>query len=302
MADALHSHSLKPPKSSEPTIPAIKEAIRQLKRAYPEKPVQAHRWNRHYIAVSLPVRVNRPSRGPVGNIDIRAEEPVLLLLHRRHYPYRGTLACSDRLDFPHAQLPHLGLMDPSLPAVFCLHRGNFDDWMAERTIFHLVKRVRDWLCDAACNRLIPPGDGWEPIRIQSSGGVSIYSASELQQHVQDRLKSTNGKEGFSLLRYKLLPRTADDPLAGSASDAIELVETVARKDANQIVRQVRELNERYDPQQPTDLHLLGMLIWTAEDNICDTYFAEVPTTLPQLIQWGGVLGLRIERALERYQA
>ncbi|MCY3866696.1 MAG: hypothetical protein OXG68_14760 [Chloroflexi bacterium] len=285
MADALYSQPLEPFKPSDSTIPAIKEALRQLKRAYPEKLVKAHRWNRHYIAISLPVRVNRPSRGPVENIDIRAEEPVLLILHRQHYPYRGTLACSDRLDSPRDQLPHLNLMGPSFPACFCLHRGNFDDWMAERSIFHLVKRVRDWLCDAACNRLIPPGDGWEPMRIESSRGASIYSAGELQQYVQERLKSTAGKEGSSLLRYKLLPRAADDPLAGSsASDAIEVIEIVARKDANQVARQVRELNERFDPQQPTDRHLLGMIIWTAEDNICDTYFAEVPATLSQLRQ------------------
>ncbi len=192
-------------------------------------------------------------------------------------------------------------MGSALPAIFCLHRGNFDDWMAERTIFHLVKRVRDWLCDAACNRLIPPGDGWEPIRIESSGGVSIYSASELQQYVQERLKSTNGKEGFSLLRYKLSPHTTDDPLASNARDAIELIETVARKHANRVAKQIRELNQQCDPQQPGDLHLLGMLIWTAEGNICDTYFAEVPTTLPQLLKWGGDLGLPIKRALERYQ-
>ena len=301
MADSLHSQSLDPLKPSDSTIPAIKEAIRKLKQAYPEKPVQAHRWNKHYIAVALPVRVNRPSRGPVGNIDIRAEEPVLLLLHHEHYPYRGTLACSDRLYFPHDRLPHLTLMGPALPAIFCLHRGNFDDWMAERTIFHLVKRVRDWLCDAACNRLIPPGDGWEPIRIESYGGVSIYSASELQQYVQERSKSTNGKEGFSLLRYKLSSRITDDPLAGSASNAIEVVEIVARKDANQVASQVRKLNKRYDTQQPTDRFLLGMLIWTAEDNICDSYFADIPTTLPQLSQWGGNLGLPINRALDRYQ-
>ncbi len=192
-------------------------------------------------------------------------------------------------------------MGPALPATFCLHRGSFDDWMAERTISQLVKRVRDWLCKAARNRLIPPGDGWEPIRIESYGGVSIYSATDLQQFIKKRLKSTNGQEGFSLLRYKLLPRTADDPLAAGMGYAIEWIETVSKRHGNRVAKQIRKSKQRFDPQHPTERQLLGMLIWTAEDNICDTYFADIPATLTQLHHWGGNVGLPIKQALNRYQ-
>lgn len=301
MDNALYTHSMTLIAKEDSIAPAIKEAIAQLIAAYPEQSIQAYFWNEHYIAVPLRLCVNLPSRGPIGDIDIREEEPIILVLHRDYYPYHGTLVYSNRRDFPRHQLPHLNPVDYTQPISFCLHRTSFNDWMADRTIFDLVERVRQWLCDAARNRLIPPGDGWEALRIVDAIGISIYPADKIQNHVQQQWHLTKGKMGFSTLHYKLLPHESHDPLVGKVPYALELVDFVDAQKASRVVKKIREINLQYNPDQPTERHLLGMLMWPDANNICDRYFASIPKQLSDLLQWDSDLGLSIKKALELYQ-
>src|SRR5262249_41158045 len=111
--------------------------------------VRCVRWNKDYVAAAFTIRVDLPSRGAGGGVDIRALEPIMLVFNRRDYPEKAPMARSDRRDFPTAHLPHLNPVGPGQPPWLCLHRGNLDDWFAEHTLEDLVGRVKDWYRDAA---------------------------------------------------------------------------------------------------------------------------------------------------------
>ena len=299
MDDSLFTNELTPIDLDDSTTPAIRAAIEQLRGIYPE--TRIYGWGKHYIAAALTVRVDLPSEGPVNGVDIREEEPVILRLHRDHYPHFGTAAYSNRLDFPRDQFPHLNPVNPSSPVSFCLHRDDLNEWMVERTISELADRVRKWLFDAASNWLIPPGDGWDPIRIVQPIGISVYPADEIQQLMQKQWKRANGGAGFSILRYRLLPHSADDPLADDASYAIDWIEAVSEQKASRATKETRELKRQYSPLLPTERHLLGMLIYAAKNTVCKTYFADIPKTLTHLLHWAADLGLPVGQALKLFQ-
>ena len=298
MDDSLFTNELTPIDLDDSTTPAIRAAIEQVRSAYPE--IRIYDWGQ-YFAVALIVHVRLPFEGPVNDVDIREEEPVILRLHRDRYPHFGTAAFSNRLDFPRDQFPHLNPVNPSSPVSFCLHRDDLNEWMVERTISELIDRVRKWLFDAASNWLIPPGDGWDPIRIIQPTGISVYPAGAIQSLLQKQWKRTHGGAGFSILRYKLLPHSSDDPLADDASYTIEWTEVVSEHKASRVAKEIHKLTQRHDLLQSTDRHLLGMLIHAAKDNICDTYFADIPKTLTQLLQLGSDLELPVAQALELFQ-
>ena len=299
MDDSLYTNGCAPIESDELIPPAIKDAINLLRTAYPE--IQIHNWDKRYIAIALSVRVCLPFEDPVNDVDIREEEPIILLLHRTYYPQYGTRVRSNRRDFPRDQLPHLYLTAASKPVSFCLHPDNLDDWMVERTILDLVVRVRMWLFDAATDALITSGNTWDPIRIERSCGDSVYPAGEIQRLVQKQWKRSHGGEGFSLLRYKLFPHSSADPLADDASYTIKWIKMVSEQDASRTVKEIGKLNEQYNPFSPTERHLLGILVYAATDPACKTYFADIPKTLPHLVQWGADLGLPIDQALKLFQ-
>ena len=103
MDDSLYTNGCALIEPDKLIPPAIKAAIDLLRTAYPE--IQIYRWGKHYIAVALSVRVSLPPGGPVNDVDIREEEPIILLLHRTYYPQYGTRVRSNRRDFPRDQLP-----------------------------------------------------------------------------------------------------------------------------------------------------------------------------------------------------
>lgn len=173
--------------------PTIAAAMAELRRHFSDPSIQALHWNENYVAVPLTVTVRLPSRGPVGGVDIRRREPVVLLLHRKRYPYLAPLAYSDRRDFPKASLPHLNPTKATAPAWFCLHRGNLNTWFAEHGIVDLINRVRGWLRDGARDRLVPARDMFEPTRCHTTLGNLVYDHA-----------------AFLGLGLALLPRTVFD--------------------------------------------------------------------------------------------
>lgn len=299
MDNPFYTDGCAPIEPDELLPPTIKDAINLLRTAYPE--IQIYLWDTHYIAIALAVSVSLPFEGPVNDVEVREEEPIILLLHRDYYPQYGTRVSSNRRDFPRDQLPHLYVTATSRPVTFCLHPESLDEWMVERTILDLVNRVRMWLFDAATDALITSGNTWDPIRIEQPLGVSVYSAGEMQHLIQKQWMRSHGDEGFSILRYKLFPHSSADPLADDASYTIEQIETISEEDASRTKGKIRSINEQYSPLAPSARHLLGMLIYAAKDPTCKIYFADIPKTLPHLVEWGADLGLPIAQALKLFQ-
>jgi hypothetical protein len=287
--------------ATEEVSERIGEALAELNLAFPDQAIQLLRWSDSYVAIPLVVNVELPSRGPVDNLDIREQEPIILLLHQDNYPFKDTWVFSNRLDFPKTQLPHLNPL-PGLPASLCLHRRTLHEWMAEHTILDLVERARGWLRDAARDRLIPPGDNWEATRIETPLGITIYEASDVTNYVQQHWIASRGQAGFTHCLFRLLSNPEDDPLIGEKTYAIELLETIAPKKLSQRLRRSQDINTSYNHRKEGDRLAFGILVWPSSDAVCSTYFAEaeLPKVLEQFLDWADELGLSVRRALQSY--
>jgi hypothetical protein len=278
----------------------IRRAVSELRAAFPES-VGEPLGDEERVVLPLSVGVDLPSRGPVGGVDIRETEPILLVFHRRDYPYQAPAVFSDRSDFPGARLAHLNPVTPGASASFCLHRGNIDDWFAEHTILDLIGRVKDWLRDAAMDRLMRENDRFEPTRLDSTIGYVVYDPPDLENFVRERWRQNGGKAGFALLWHEWL-RDPADPRAGADVGAIRLVHPLSLKLFSEpqdvltrlVNEALRERGTRWENR------LIGVLAWPDEGRVCDEYFAELPGELSAFGTWAKTLGLPLRGGIKTY--
>jgi hypothetical protein len=298
-----HTASQKPEDPAK-IAPAVAEAIAMLKGAFPDQPIEALYWNEHYIAVGFEVAVELPPRGPVGDIDIRAREPVYLLFDRKRYPYLAPTAWSDRRDFPKTKLPHLNPTAPNLAANFCLHRGKIDAWFAEHGLSDLVDRVRAWLRDAARGRLVPDRDAFEPTRPNDPFGQAIFDPEVLFRAIRDAWMAEGGAAGFRPVAYELLDDDAKTAI-GETGYTVRAA-TVVKPDSSETHREVaRLINALADEEAYKKLfrkRLFGLLVWGAETAVTNEHFGELPDRLGPFTAWARHLALPLDAALATYLA
>src|SRR5258708_1226611 len=190
-------HSTPQAKEDEDKLsPAIRSAVAELRAKFADTEVPALYWNANYAAVPLTVDVELPSRGPVGGVDIRKQEPIVLLFNKKSFPYVAPLVYSDRTDFSKTAFPHLNVTGPKAPAWFCLHRGSIDTWFAEHTVADLVERAPGSLRHPARKRLVPEGDGFEPTRAADKLGIFYYPPDGNLRRILEHLKDNGGAGGY----------------------------------------------------------------------------------------------------------
>lgn len=294
-----HSADLKELASAElPTV--IQAGVEELRTAFPDAGVRCLSWNDNYIAVVMELSVDLPSRGPVDDLDIRAVEPVLLLLHKRRYPRTVPLAYSDRKDFPAARLPHLiPTATPDLTA-FCLHRGNLDDWFAEHSLTNFVGRGRGWLRDAASNRLMREEDRFEGTRIEDAIGIIVYPPEELISTVEDRWKDSGGEPGTCYVMVTLLEnQPAKKFFPARISYRVDFA--FPERPSGALIDLFQRYNRVVGQQPQEDRLLLGLLVWPRRTPVVE-YFGSVPTSYGGLKDFCNRLGIDLEAAVEDYHS
>lgn len=300
-----HTSSQKPEDEAK-LPPAIIEAVAALRRAFVGQAITPLYWNKNYVAVPLEVGAELPGRGPVGGVDIRAREPIYLLFDRQRYPHKAPSAWSDRRDFPKSSLPHLNPTKPGQPANFCLHRGNLDTWFAEHSVVDLVNRVRFWLRDAARNRLVPDGDGFEPTRPHETLGTMLFDPEKYLAALQTALTEGGNTAGYRLLAYELLDKDAAAAVGAKRYTARNLaVIDIASGLADAYLKLATVINDLADDpahKGKFQRQLFGLLIWADADVVTPQYFAELPDTLDRFISWSESLGMPTQRALQDYLA
>lgn len=299
MADETYTASQKP-ESPAKISSEIKNAVLELQRAFPDQDIKALYWNKNYIAIPLEIEIHLPTRGPVGDIDIRKQEPIFLLLHRLHYPHKAPSAWSNRKDFPAPQLPHLNPKPSGSPPNFCLHRGNLNNWFAEHTIVDFVQRVRSWLRDAARDRLIRREDGFEFTRITDSLGYTIYEPSKFTQLIYAAWRNNNLASGFQFLWYNLLKNPSKDPLLRKDTYATRLLCTLPIENTIPPLGLSLKVNDHHTEENRIERLLFGLLAWPGKKHICSRYFSEIPDRLGDFIPWCEGFGIPLESALQTY--
>lgn len=279
--------------------PEIEAAFDDLRRITGSD-VRCVRWNDDYVAAAFTVKVDLPSRGPVGGIDIRAEEPVMLVFNRRDYPELAPMARSDRKDFPTSRLPHLNPVLPGQPPYFCLHRGSLNDWFAEHTLEDLVTRMRGWLRDAARNRLIPEGDRFEVTRIIDALGTAIFAPKAFEGWLGEGWKSTNGESGYGFLMMSLLDRDKRDPARDGGFPVKVWRFYSNEEDLSKSLEAVREINALISKTESVAPFCFGILCWSARDQPVGEYFGQLPQAVAELLELCGRYGIPLGEALSDY--
>ena len=187
----------------------ISKAVTSIEAIALENSCRLFKSTDDFLGVAFSLAIPLPSRGTVNDIDIREIEDVFIIFSLTDFNLSAPLAFSDRDDFPSEKLPHLNPVPRGCPANFCLHRGDINEWYAEHTLSEFVERIREWLRDAAGNRLIKLGQGdfFEITRITNSIGYNIYN----QLDYLNSIKSSyiEKKPNYAFIWYEILK---DDPL------------------------------------------------------------------------------------------
>ncbi|HMF58029.1 MAG TPA: Mov34/MPN/PAD-1 family protein [Pyrinomonadaceae bacterium] len=279
----------------------IEAAFAELRRITGGE-VRCVHWNDDYVAAAFTVKVDLPSRGPVGGVDIRAEEPVMLVFSRRDYPERAPMVRSDRKDFPVSRLSHLNPVKAGQPPYLCMHRGSYDDWFAEHTLEDVVTRLRGWLRDAARNRLIPEGDRFEPTRINNAIGAAIFSPQSFKNWINEGWKSTGGEPGYGFLLMSLLDRDKRDPVRDGGFPVSVWRFYAKEEDLTEAHKAVSKLNSLISESDSLAPLCFGVLCWSSRDLPITEYFGQLPENVSELLELCRRHNIPLGAALSDYAA
>jgi integrative and conjugative element protein (TIGR02256 family) len=297
----LHS-ATQPEEDEEKLSPEIRSAVASLRAKFANQTVRVLFWNSTYVAVPLIVEVELPGRGPVNGVDIRKQEPILLLFDRSSFPYLAPRVHSDRQDLSKTAFPHLNATKPNIPAWFCLHRGSLDAWFAEHTVIELVERARGWLRDAARNRLVPEGDGFEPTRAVGQLGTFYYPPEENLARIARHWSENGGTSGHTAISFDLLDEESMTNVgaSGYVVRQISFVSSELYTEQNSLALAINQLQKKPEFKGLFQRRLFGLLVWVAENEVCRLHFGELPETLGELETWADKLGLPLRRAFAEY--
>jgi hypothetical protein len=298
-------HSTPQEKEDEDSLsPAIRSAVAELRAKYPAQTVPVLKWNDTYVAVTVSVDVELPGRGPVNGVDIRKREPLVLLFSKKFFPYLAPRVYSDRRDFSKTAFPHLNPTAPNVPASLCLHRGSIDTWFAEHTVTDLVERARGWLRDAARNRLVPEGDGFEPTRSPDTFGTFVYPPEVIIAKAAELGAAQGGTAGSAVVAYELLDADGKSEI-GETEYTVRQVAFAADDKLEQhkiLANLLNEMAENPEYKGQFLRRLFGLLLWTPEADTCRQHFGELPETLGDLETWAEALGFPLPAAMASYLA
>jgi integrative and conjugative element protein (TIGR02256 family) len=277
----------------------IEHALRELHKCSAGE-VRCHAWNQQYVAAAFSVRVDLPSRGTVDGVDVRREEPLLLLFHRHHYPSVAPIALSDRKDFPADKLPHLNPVATGHPAWFCLIRGDLNDWFAEHTIADFVQRVRGWLRDAAAGMLIPEDDYFEATRLAEARGNITFGLRDLELFAAQEWSESAGRPWFAFFSAETPSEEVKlDGRDGSLSLRVlswhQKKENLARR-----LREFEKFNDQADAARNAHRRCFGIVCGSSNMEAVLDYFGRLPQDLPELLDFCRGYGIPLDEAIREY--
>lgn len=273
--------------------PAIRGALGELSVIFGETEVRLVDWYQYGIGAVITVQVNLPARGTVGEIDIRSQEPMVIVFNKTRFPYQVPTVFVDRADFPAQVLPHLYPAQRGQPAALCLHRGQVDDWFVEHSVSELVRRAQNWFEDAAGNRLIRNQDFFEATRLEISEaiGVSVYDPRRVDDFIGEQWH-TRSESGWGVLICSPLRKTGsalsiklDGIYLPSLLDTIRRAPKATMKKALGIFDAAR--------------HVVGLLAFVEPNRISSKHIAKLPSTLGELRQFAREHALSLDKALQQ---
>ncbi|UOY05718.1 ThiF family adenylyltransferase [Muricauda sp. SCSIO 64092] len=246
------------------------------------------KWDDKRIAIPLRLSVELPPRGTYEGVDIRSKEDILFVFHPTMYPNIPPRVYSDRKSFPKDQLSHLYISKDGKPAPFCLVRGNYKEWYANKRITDLVIRVQNWLADAASGDLVEDGGQFDPMRLEGFCGTTIYKYHELAEVVNSD-KALEGTKNMALLLIKELQQDTD-----KNQPSYEVVRILTSKeDVEEALKPIVQAISKEAEGIKVNRYMFGAIYWQEEKTPNPHYFSELPYDLLTLLKFGKNTGINM---------
>ena len=289
MGPLLYSETLEP-FEGELTNHPLSRSIRQLADFY--KVGQLRKWDEHRIAIPVVIPVELPPLGNFEGLDIRPQEPVLLVAHLDKYPTTAPASYTDRLDFPKDRLAHLYIAKGGRPSQLCLIRGSItglSEWYANKQMKDLATRISNWFRDAAAGTLTEDAGQFEPLRLEGYSGSLTYDYDTIQKVVSENTAFEPG-QNFAICLCEWF-EGADGVMNWTFYEAVT-PETI-EKHYNDVWEEVKKENV------PTKRHLdFGYIVWSLAATTYSGYDVDLPETWGQFKEFCAAYGVDTT-ALER---
>jgi hypothetical protein len=250
--------------------PALQDSLSLL---YETLGIDASRlfdWSDGAVALAVDIDVSLPSLGNHEGIDIKPVEPVLIVFDLKRYPSFAPRVFTDRLSFPKDQLAHLYIAKNGRPPAFCLVRGNLDDWYATKRSTDLVRRIGNWMQDAAMGTLATDAGQFDPMRLEGYSGTIIYDYDVVADIVNNK-KSFVEHGNTAIALFKRI----DD-------DTLQFVKQITPENYHDSNQELQAAFKKEAEELQTDHFHVGYIVWSADDQVHKKYLIDMPADFQNL--------------------
>ena len=250
--------------------------------------IQPLAWDDHNIAVPLILSIDIPPLGNKDNIEIYANEPVLLVFSLSQYPDSAPQVFTDRMNFPKDRLAHLYIAKLGRPPAFCYTRENRDDWYSNKRILDLITRIENWLRDAASGELSLDGDQFDPVRLEGYKGLVIYDYDRIAKLVKDDVT--------------LLPNhhLAVGLFESHPNGGFRLVKLLSEHNLKTIEQDLITDKAKREDDPNRKRYRFGYFLWASSSAIFDNYNVDMPRNWAEFKSFCNGYGLNYSLIEEVY--
>jgi hypothetical protein len=266
----------------------VKDGLREIRGYFGVPEVKILRFTDTQIAVPVTYEVSLPTRGTINGIDIREEEPALIVMSVAGYPGVIPRIMNDRKDFPKTKLPHLYMSKEGRPASFCLVRNSPNEWFSNKRMSDLLKVGAQWLYKAANGILVEDNNEFDPTRLEDPSGSHAYKYDTLNDVAFNNREFAQGC-GFALL--------ASTIQKGEGALSYKSIALVSSTEIDQLIKFFTQKQKELDKQEIKPL--FSILIWS-KDEIENDYNTQFPENYKEIKEYFHIRNIDIAAILKSY--
>lgn len=266
----------------------LAESLQNLQNYLGLEQLNIYSWDDDSIAASLTLDIELPPLGNYEDLDIQAEEPILVVISTKYYPGIAPRVYPDRLSFPKNNLAHLYVAKGGKPPAFCIIRGNIDEWYSNKQLKDLVIRTENWLRDAATGDLTIDNSQFDPIRLEGYNGTIVYDYDELYKICSNKISYLeNDNFALGMVQLKV---TGEDKV-------YKILSFIPPDKSTDEIKPIRPDND-VDTSDTVKSKHIGYLFWSNSDNTYKDYFISLPRTWGEFKTFCAYFSVSIDK-LER---
>jgi hypothetical protein len=281
MGHELFSETL-PAFTGEIQNSALADSILKLKRFLGIRKLQLLQWSDNVVALTVTIPVDLPPLGNHENLDIRANEPVLIAFDLNNYPAEAPIVFPDRLGFPKDHLAHLYVAKKGRPPAFCLVRGNLSEWYSNKQVTDLCIRVSNWLRDAASGALTEDGNQFDPVRLEGYSGTMIYNYDDIAIIVNEK-KSFFENSNFAIALFER------NFLEGRFS--FKIVKIIRLESLEESLDEFTKEKEKNEGNPSKKNYHFGYILWSTGSQTFNQYRVHLPDDWNGFIDFCAAYGI-----------